>query len=51
MLRKLGPKLPASLTVLIVAIRAVSGYLNFRARKNNLEVTTIPGADRSIELC
>ena len=34
--RKLGPKLILSLTVLIVAISGVSGYLNFRSQKKQL---------------
>jgi hypothetical protein len=39
--RKLGPKLILSLTVLIVAISGVSGYLNFRSQKKQLEGTMI----------
>ena len=46
MLRKLGPKLMLSLTVLIVAISGVSGYLNFRTQKEQLEGTMILGADQ-----
>lgn len=46
MLRKLGPKLILSLTILIVAISGVSGYLNFRTQKKQLEGTMILGADQ-----
>jgi two-component system NtrC family sensor kinase len=44
--RKLGPKLILSLTILIVAISGVSGYLNFRTQKKQLEETMILGADQ-----
>src|ERR1035437_9867858 len=44
--RKLGPKLILSLTILIVAISGVSGYLNFRTQKKQLEATMILGADQ-----
>ena len=44
--RKLGPKLILSLTVLIVAISGVSGYLNFRSQKKQLLDTMILGADQ-----
>jgi two-component system NtrC family sensor kinase len=44
--RKLGPKLIISLTVLIVAISSVSGYLNFRTQKKQLVETMILGADQ-----
>lgn len=44
--RKLGPKLILSLTVLIVAISGVSGYLNFRTQKKQLVDTMILGADQ-----
>jgi two-component system, NtrC family, sensor kinase len=44
--RKLGPKLILSLTILIVAISGVSGYLNFRTQKKQLEGTMILGADQ-----
>ena len=44
--RKLGPKLILSLTVLIVAISSVSGYLNFRTQKIQLVETMILGADQ-----
>ena len=44
--RKLGPKLILSLTVLIVAISGVSGYLNFRSQKKQLVDTMILGADQ-----
>jgi two-component system NtrC family sensor kinase len=43
--RKLGPKLILSLTVLIVAISGVSGYLNFRTQKKQLVDTIVLGAD------
>lgn len=43
--RKLGPKLILSLTVLIVAISGVSGYLNFRTQKKQLVDTMVLGAD------
>ncbi len=46
MLRKLSPKLILSLTVLIVAISSVSGYLNFRTQKNQLVETMLLGADQ-----
>ncbi len=44
--RKLGPKLILSLTVLIVVISGVSGYLNFRSQKRQLVETMILGADQ-----
>jgi two-component system, NtrC family, sensor kinase len=44
--RKLGPKLIFSLTVLIVAISGISGYLNFRSQKKQLVDTMILGADQ-----
>jgi two-component system NtrC family sensor kinase len=44
--RKLGPKLILSLTVLIVVISALSGYLNFRSQKRQLVETMILGADQ-----
>ncbi len=44
--RKLGPKLILSLTILIVAISGVSGYLNFRTQKKQLVETMILGADQ-----
>lgn len=44
--RKSGPKLILSLTVLIVAISGVSGYLNFRSQKKQFEGTMILGADQ-----
>src|SRR6476620_10398372 len=43
--RKLGPKLIISLTILIVAISTVTGYLNFRTQKKQLVETMILGAD------
>jgi two-component system, NtrC family, sensor kinase len=44
--RKLGPKLILSLTILIVAISGISGYLNFRTQKKQLVETMILGADQ-----
>jgi len=44
--RRLGPKLILSLTVLIVAISGVSGYLNFRTQKKQLLDTMILGVDQ-----
>jgi hypothetical protein len=44
--RKLGPKLILSLTVLIVAISGVSGYLNLRTQKKQLVAKMILGADQ-----
>jgi len=44
--RKLGPKLILSLTILIVAISGISGYLNFRTQKKQLVDTMILGADQ-----
>jgi two-component system, NtrC family, sensor kinase len=44
--RKHGPKLILSLTILIVAISGVSGCLNFRTQKKQLEGTLILGADQ-----
>ena len=44
--RKLGPKLILSLTILIVAISGVSGYLNFRTQKKQLVETMILVADQ-----
>jgi two-component system NtrC family sensor kinase len=46
MLGKLGPKLILSLTILIVVISSVSGYLNFRTQKKQLVDTMILGADQ-----
>jgi hypothetical protein len=46
MSRKLGPKLILSLTVLIVVISCVGGYLNFRTEKRHLVETMVLGADR-----
>ena len=46
MLHKLGPKLILSLTILIVAISVVSGYLNLRTQKKQLLETMILGADQ-----
>ncbi|MGA2964759.1 MAG: ATP-binding protein [Terriglobales bacterium] len=42
---KLGPKLILSLTVLIVAISCVTGYINYRTQKKQLVETMILGAD------
>jgi len=44
--RKLGPKLILSLTVLIVGISTLSGYLNFRTQKKQLVETMLLGADQ-----
>src|SRR5579862_7806425 len=44
--RRLGSKLILSLTILIVAISGVSGYLNFRTQKKQLVETMILGADQ-----
>ena len=44
--RRLGPKLILSLTVLIVAISSVSGYVNFRTEKKQLVETMILDADQ-----
>ncbi|MGB8582104.1 MAG: ATP-binding protein [Candidatus Sulfotelmatobacter sp.] len=46
MSRKLGPKLILSLTVLIVVISSVSGYLNFRTEKKHMVETMVLGADQ-----
>ena len=46
MFRKLSPKLILSLTILIVAISGISGYLNFRTQKRQLVETMILGADQ-----
>jgi two-component system, NtrC family, sensor kinase len=43
---RLGPKLILSLTILIVAISVVSGYLNLRTQKKQLLETMIMGADQ-----
>jgi len=43
---RLGPKLILSLTILIVAISVVSGYLNLRTQKKQLLDTMILGADQ-----
>jgi len=44
--RRLDFKLILSLTVLIVAISCVSGFLNFRMQKNQLVETMVTGADQ-----
>jgi len=46
MFRKLSPKLILSLTVLIIVISCVSGYLNFRTEKKQLVDTMVLGADQ-----
>jgi two-component system, NtrC family, sensor kinase len=44
--RRLGPRLIFSLTILIVAISCVSGYLNFRSQKKHLVEAMALGADQ-----
>jgi len=44
--RRLGPKLILSLTILIVAISGVSGYLDFRTQEKQLVDTMILGGDQ-----
>lgn len=44
--RKLGPKLMLSLTVLIVVISGISGYINLHTEKKQLVETMILGADQ-----
>lgn len=44
--RKLGPKFIFSLTILIVAISGISGYINLRTEKKQLVETMILGADQ-----
>jgi two-component system NtrC family sensor kinase len=44
--RRLDFKLILSLTVLIVAISCISGYLNFRTQKKHLVQTMVLGADQ-----
>jgi two-component system, NtrC family, sensor kinase len=46
MLRKLGPKLILSLTVLIVAISCITGFLDLRTQKSRLVETMVIGADQ-----
>ncbi|HUI78798.1 MAG TPA: ATP-binding protein [Bryobacteraceae bacterium] len=46
MLHRLGPKLILSLTVLIVVISCIAGFLNFRTQKNLLVRTMVTGADQ-----
>jgi two-component system NtrC family sensor kinase len=46
MSRRLDFKLISSLTILIVAISCISGYLNFRMQKNRLVEAMIVGADQ-----
>jgi two-component system NtrC family sensor kinase len=43
---RLGPKLIFSLTVLIVVISGITGYLNLRVQKNRLVETMVLGADQ-----
>ena len=45
-IQKLGAKLIVSLTILIVAISCISGYLNLRAQKRRMLDTMILGADQ-----
>src|SRR5215469_6656463 len=46
MLHKLGPKLILSLTVLIVAISCVTGFLDLRTQKSRLVEAMVMGADQ-----
>jgi two-component system NtrC family sensor kinase len=46
MLRKLGPKLILSLTVPLITISCISGYLNFRTQKRQMVETLVLGADQ-----
>lgn len=46
MFRKLGPKLILSLTVLIVAISSIAGFLNLRTQEKRLVETMVVGADQ-----
>src|ERR1700756_1825376 len=46
MLHRLGPKLILSLTVLIVVISCIAGFLNFRTQKQLLIQTMVIGADQ-----
>jgi two-component system NtrC family sensor kinase len=46
MLHKLGPKLILSLTVLIVAISCITGFLDLRTQKGRLVETMVMGADQ-----
>jgi two-component system NtrC family sensor kinase len=46
MLQRLGPKLILSLTVLIVAISCIGGFLNFRTQESLLVRTMATGADQ-----
>jgi len=43
---KLGPKLILSLTVLIITISCVAGYLTYRVQRNRLVETMLLGADQ-----
>ncbi len=44
--QRLGPKLIFSLTVLIVVISGITGYLNLRVQKSRLVETMVLGADQ-----
>lgn len=44
--QKLGPKLILSLTVLIVAISSITGFLDLRTQKNQMVETMVIGADQ-----
>ena len=46
MLSRLGPKLILSLTVLIVAISSITGFLDLRTQKSQLVETMVIGADQ-----
>jgi two-component system, NtrC family, sensor kinase len=46
MLNRLGPKLIVSLTVLIVAISCITGFLNLRTQEARLVETMVVGADQ-----
>jgi len=46
MLRRLDIKLILSLTVLIVAISCIGGYVTFRMQKQRLVDTMVTGADQ-----
>lgn len=46
MLHRLGPKLIVSLTVLIVLISSIAGYLNLRTQKKQLADAMVLGADQ-----
>jgi two-component system NtrC family sensor kinase len=46
MLYRLGPKLIVSLTIVIVAISCITGFLSLRAQKERLVETMVIGADQ-----